>query len=89
MLKIKDNVNLDILKDYGFKLDPHHEYWYKELEEDIEIQINSRENDCFKKREIIIYTQTGAYINSLNILYFLINDGLVEATNNIGGKYGI
>lgn len=81
MLKIKDNVNLDILKNYGFKLDPHREYWYKKLDdEDIEIQINSRENDYFKKREIIIYTQTGAYINHLNILYFLINDGLVEAT---------
>lgn len=80
MLKIKDNINLDILKNYGFKLDPHREYYYKEIDEDVEIEVQIRDKDYFKEREVILYSQTGIYLNSLETLYYLIEDGLVEAT---------
>lgn len=71
MLKIKDNVELDKLLEYGFELDLENEIYCKILK-DNEIWIVDIENR-------IISLQTGFYVSrELEDLYNLIKNDLVE-----------
>lgn len=71
MLKIKDNVELDKLLEYGFELDLENEIYCKNLK-DNEIWIVDIENR-------IISFQTGFYVSrELEDLYNLIKNDLVE-----------
>ncbi len=79
MLKIRNDIDLEELKKYGFKLEPEHQFYYKELDSDIEIEIQRVKNDpVFKYKEIGINAEHGIYLNELDILYDLIQNNLVE-----------
>lgn len=75
MLRIKKDVSLEKLEEYGFIIVNNHNSDY--------YQIKIKDFNTFKiiikpiSREILI--DTGAnYINNLNLLFDLIQDGLVE-----------
>lgn len=70
MLKIKDDIPLRILKNYGFTL--NNKEWFS-------ININGA-NLLVKpiSREITISSYNTSEYHDLEILYSLINDGLVE-----------
>lgn len=78
MLKIKDNVDLKELEKYGFikvrkgmtEFVPKVKYWYT---------LNNSEYDCitvFKDR--YIFFGLDCYGKTYDVIYDLINDGLVE-----------
>ena len=78
MLKIKDNVDLKKLEKYGFikvrkgmtEFVPEVKYWYT---------LNNSEYDCitvFKDRHI--FFGVDCYGKTYDVIYDLINDGLVE-----------
>ena len=79
MLKIKDDVDLKELEKYGFKKEPTKSYYYKEIDEQIYIEIQIFNTDEYiRPREININTEHGSFFNNLELLYDLIKDGLVE-----------
>lgn len=85
MLKIKDNVDLELLKDYEFKLvisQRFEHYYFKKVycndENDGRIfyTIYERTNEEFTSRAIYIDSCGDSRLDST--LYDLIKDGLVE-----------
>ncbi len=79
MLKIKDNVDLKELEKYGFRKEPTKSYYYKEIAEQIYIEVQIFSNDLYiKPREINIDAEHGSLFNSLDLLYDLIKADLVE-----------
>lgn len=82
MLKIKDNVDLKELENYGFikvrkemtDFVPEVKYWYT---------LNNSEYDCitvFKDRQI--YFGLDCYGKTYDVIYDLIKDGLVEKVDD-------
>jgi len=74
MLKIKDDVDLKELKQYGFKIHETKEWYYFDVD---------RRTDLFVKpltKQIIFvaYSYDTKDITNLDIIYNLIKDGLVE-----------
>ena len=70
MLKIKDDIDLKVLKEYGFTL--NNEEWFS-------LDINGA-TVLIKPitREILIDSYKTIYYHNPTILYDLIKDGLVE-----------
>ena len=78
MLKIKDNVDLKILRKYGFKKDPEKSYYYS-LKEDFEIFVWITKGYDYKPRHIYIEVKDYSMILSeFEVLYDLIKADLVE-----------
>jgi len=76
MLKIKDNVDLKELEKYGFIFMDYDDLWYSYYynpEENIKINYSDRKLDFYL---------CGMTESSINILYDLIKDGLVEKVKN-------
>lgn len=79
MLKIRNDYNLDQLKDFGFKLESEKSYYYKTIGEDIILTVQKTKNDrCFRYREVSIDCQYGTIISGLDIIYDLILLGIIE-----------
>ena len=78
MLKIKDNINLKELKNYGFKLEPEKAY-YNYINDEIELFVWVFKGYDYKPRYIYIESKDHNIIFSkLDILYDLIKNDLVE-----------
>lgn len=60
------------LQEHGYKLDPTHVYWYKKLSDDIEIEIQNRDNDLYKTGQIILHCQRACIIDDLKELQYNI-----------------
>ena len=72
MLKIRDDIDLKELEKYGFIFIDHDDLWYSYYynpEENIKINYSDRELDFY----LCDMTE-----NSINTLYDLIKDGIVE-----------
>ena len=82
MLMLKKNFKIKDLKNYGFLLEPEGSYYFKRIDEDIEIQIQIRNSDVFKKYEIGIYSYHASYSNELDIIYELIKNNIIEVIKN-------
>lgn len=79
MLKIKDDIDLKELEKYGFKKEPTKSYYYKEISEQIYIEVQIFKNDTYiQHKEININTEHGSFFNNLDLLYDLIKADLVE-----------
>lgn len=77
MLKIKDNVDLSILKKYGFKKYTY--YMEKKLEDENYLYISLKNDFFHKNRELSFYLdEYKAFANDLDTLYDLIKADLVE-----------
>ena len=79
MLKIKDNVDLKELENFGFKyiVEKYKSYIYinKFIEIDIFLDL---ENECENKVLFMLTSQYNRNYANLDILYDLIQAGLVE-----------
>lgn len=80
MLKVRDDIDLKKLeKDYGFK--HHRESLYEYCDKDTTISINKRLDDLVELG--IDYDEDLAVCStSLDILYDLIKDGIVEKVSD-------
>ena len=84
MLKIRNDYNLDQLKDFGFMLEPEKSYYYKVIGEDIIVTVQKTKNDrCIRYREVSIDCQYGTFISGLDIIYDLI---LLDIIEKVGDK---
>ena len=80
MLKVKDNVSLNQLKKYGFE--------YSNCFKTIDIYDNGKYIIIWKDREILLSADWDEFVNGkvLDILFDMINAGLVEKSWQWGGK---
>lgn len=81
MLKLKKGY-IDNIKEYGFILEPEHQYYFKKLGEDVEVQIQMVNTDLFEKYEIGIYSSYANYTNELELLYDLFHERFIEVITN-------
>lgn len=63
-----NEFTIDLLKRYGYVLDPTHVYWYKKLDDDVEIEIQNKNNDLYIKGQVIIHTKNACIIEDINEL---------------------
>jgi hypothetical protein len=79
MLKIKDDVDLKELEKFGFKNKKEKYEWYEYKNKFIEITIFlNLENECENKTLFILTNQYNRNYANIDILYDLIQAGLVE-----------
>lgn len=72
MLKIKDNIDLKELENFGFKLNDDEEY-------QLTIEKNNCRTICVVENDRTIYIQSIGYVvQELDVLYDLIKADLVE-----------
>lgn len=79
MLKIKDNVDLEELEKFGFKVHHCKEWYYFDVDETTELFVKPISKQLvFKKFRTIGDT----YINNITVLYDLIKADLVEKVDD-------
>ena len=58
-------ISRKLLIKRGYKLDPTHTYYYKKVNDDVEIQIQNIRNDLYLEGQVIIYCQNATIIDDL------------------------
>ena len=68
-----NEISINLLKANGYVLDPTHVYWYKKLIDDVEIEIQNRDNDLYKKGQVILHCKSACIVDDLSDLTHIFN----------------
>ena len=60
-----NEFSINLLKHYDYLLDPTHDYWFKKISDDVEIEIQNRDNDLYIKGQVIIHCENATIIDDL------------------------
>ena len=63
-----DGISKVFLKEHGYVLDPTHVYWYKKISDEIEIEIQNRDNDVYEVGQVILHCNSACIIDDLSEL---------------------
>ena len=66
------SISKQLLKEHLYVLDPTIVYWYKKLSDDIEIEIQNRDNDLYEKGQVILHCQSACIIDDLYELKYIL-----------------
>ena len=79
MLKVKKGVKLEILENYGFKLEPTRTCYLKRINDEMNIFVwVSKEKGYMKRCLYIEPRQYSMILSELDVIYDLIKDNILE-----------